>query len=189
MRWLKSLVPTLLIVAAIGVALVILFSNHEDDYGSVPMPAGGPVELPKGTVKVFFEDVRGEQGNPRLTAPLSFEVVRAGGGAPVPLEPTAKNGTSETQVQRSEDIGSLGSIAKLDVPDEGTYFVEVRSAGTASELNFGTDRFTAVARRWKLFAGLLGAALLLVLVPMPRRHPHSDDSPGWSSDPRAPYAG
>jgi hypothetical protein len=188
MRWLKQLVPTLLILAAVGVALATLFSSHEDEYGSVPMPAGGSVELPEGTVKVFYTDAPGQTGS-RLAAPLSFEVVPAGGGDAVPLEPTAKNGTSETQVQRSEDITSLGSIAKLEVPQQGTYLVDVRSGGTISSLSFGIDPLTAVAHRWKLFAALLGAAVLLILVPMPRRDGRADDAPGWSSDPRAPYAG
>jgi hypothetical protein len=189
MRWLKQFVPSLLVVAAFAVALATLLSGHENKYGTVPMPAGGAVGLPEGTVKVFYEGAPGQEGGTRLAAPLSFEVVPAGGGAPLPLEPTAKNGTSETQVQRSEDVTSLGSIAKLDVPEAGTYVVDVKSSGTISSLSFGVDPLTAVAQRWKLFAGLLGAALLLILVPMPRRHDRADDAPGWSSDSRTPYAG
>ena len=189
MRWIKQVVPTLLIVAALAVALVTLFTDHKSDYGSVS-PIGGSVELPKGTVKVFYEGAPGQRGSPKLAVPVSFQVVPAGGGAPVPLEPTAKNGTSETQVQRSEDITSLGSIAKLDVPAEGTYLVRVRSAGAlGSSLSFGTDPFTAVVRRWEVFAVLFGLALLIAFIPGPGRwsRGREEEDVGWSSDPRAPY--
>ena len=188
--WLKRFVPTLLILAAFAVALVTLLTNHESDYGSVPTPAGGSVELPKGTVKVFYEDASAAAENPRLAAPISFEVVPAGGRDPLPLEPTAKDGTSETQVQRSEDIASRGSIAKLDVPAEGTYVVRVRSAGAVgAPLDFGTDPFTAVAHRWKLFAVLFGLAVLLMIIPMHGRWGRGrEEDTGWSSDARSPYA-
>jgi hypothetical protein len=189
-RWLKQVVPTLLVVAALAVALVTLLTNHDADYGNVPMPAGGSVELPKGTVKVFYDDELAQQGTTKLATPVSFEVVPAVGGAPVPLEPTAKSGTSETQVQRSEDITSLGSIAKLDVPEEGTYVVRVRSAGSvASSLTFGTDPLTAVARRWRLFAILFGLAVLIAFIPIPGGwgRGREGEETDWSSDPRAPY--
>ncbi len=190
MRWLKQVVPTLLVVAALAVALVTVFTDHKADYGSVP-PAGGEVDLPTGTVKVFYEGAPAQQGSPRLAVPVSFQVVPAGGGAPVPLEPTAKNGTSEVQAQRSEDITSRGSIAKMDVPAEGTYVVRMRSASApGSSLSFGTDPFTAVARRWELFAILLGLAVLIAFIPIPRgwgRGSEEEDT-GWSSDSRAPYA-
>jgi hypothetical protein len=190
-HWIKRVVPTLLVVAALAVALVTLFTNHEADYGTVPMPEGGSVDLPKGTVKVFYDDALAQQASTNLATPLSFEVVPAGGGAPVPLEPTAKSGTSETQVQRSEDVTSLGSVAKLDVPAEGTYLVRVSSAGAVgSSLNFGTDPLTAVVRRWQLFAILFGLAVLIVLIPAPGRWSRGrEEEAGWSSDPRAPYAG
>jgi len=191
MRWIKQAVPTLLVVAALAVALVTLLTDHEADYGTVPMPAGGSVELPKGTVKVFYADASAQAQSPRLAAPLSFEVVPAAGGAPLPIEPTAKTGTSDTQVQRSEDITSLGSIAKLDVPAEGTYSVRVRSAGVVgSSLSFGTDPLTAVARRWETFAVLFGLALLIAFLPMPGSwsRGREDEATGWSSDSRAPYA-
>jgi hypothetical protein len=94
------------------------------------------------------------------------------------------------QVQRSEDVNSFGSIAKLDVPAEGTYAVRMRSAGAlGSSLSFGTDPFTAVVRRWELFAILLGLAILIAFIPRPGRwsRGREEEDAGWSSDPRAPY--
>jgi hypothetical protein len=189
MRWLKQIIPTLLVLAAAAVVLFTLFSNHESDYGRVTLPPGGTVELPKGTVKVFYEDAS-QLPDPKLAAPLSFQVFPAAGGAPIELEPTAKSGTSETQVQRSEDPSSLGSVAKLKVPAEGTYLVRGTSTGVAgSALTFGTDPITAVIRRWELLAILLGAAALVAFIPLPGGRRGTDESAGWSSDPRAPYAG
>jgi hypothetical protein len=94
-------------------------------------------------------------------------------------------------VQRSEDVTSLGSVAKLDVPAEGSYVVRVSSAGSVgSSLNFGTDPLTAVARRWRLFAILFGLAALIAFIPIPGGWGRGREGKetGWSSDPRAPYA-
>ena len=62
-----------------------------------------------------------------------------------------------------------------------------------SFLKFGTNAGAAVVDRWRLLAGLIGAALLISLIPVPRGGSRWDDETeaptGWSSDPRAPYAG
>jgi hypothetical protein len=189
MQAVKRIVPTLLGVAIATVVLFTLFSNHESDYGRVPLPPGGTVELPEGTVKIFFEEA-GSASDSRLAAPLSFQVSPSGGGGPLALEPTSKSGTSETQVQRSEDVTSLGAVAKLNVPEEGTYVVRGGSPALAgSALSFGTDPLTAVGRRWQLLAILLGAGVLIALIPLPRGGSGAAaESTGWSSDPRSPYA-
>jgi hypothetical protein len=196
MRWIKHITVPLLVLAAAVVALATVFSDHDDDYGTVTLPAGGLVELPSGTVKVFYQEGNLPQ-NPiaDLAAPVRFEVTPAGGGAPLAKTPTADTGNAELQTQRSADIGSPGSVADIEVPAEGTYSV-TGSAGRpgqpagAARLTFGTDPLGAVARRWKLLAGLLVAAFLVALVPIPRRRPHDEAAgpSGWSSDPTAPYA-
>jgi hypothetical protein len=189
MRRLKQLAPTVLVLAALAVAGVTLLTDHKSDFGTVPMPAGGSVDLPKGSVEVYYEDPPGQEQSNKLTDPVSFEVTPSGGGAPVAIEPTAKDGTSETQVQRSEDITSLGSIAKLDVPEAGTYFVRVSSGTAGASLDFGMDRFGAVAGRWELYAVLVGAALLIMLLPTSRRRGGGEEEElSWSSDARTPYA-
>jgi hypothetical protein len=193
MRWIKQITVPLLVLAAFAVALATVFSNHDADYGTVTLPEGGLVELPSGTVKVFYK----EEDQPRnpiadLAAPISFEVTPAGGGAPLEETPTAKSGTAEFETERSADIGSPGSVADIEVPAEGTYLVSGSSGQPvgASRLTFGTDPLGAVTRRWKLLAGLLIAAVLVALVPLPRRRPHDEAAgpSGWSSDPTAPYA-
>jgi hypothetical protein len=187
MSALKRILPPLLGFAAVAVVLVTLLSNHESDYGEVPLPAGGTVELPKGTVKVFLEEPS-HSTDADLAAPLSFQVTSAA-GMPVPLEPTAKDGTSEALTDRSEGVAEFGSVANLKVPEDGSYRVSAGSQAPAgSSLTFGTDPLDAVADRWRLLAILIGAAVLIALLPGPPRSRTTDEASGWSSDPRTPYA-
>jgi hypothetical protein len=195
MRWLKQITPALLVLAAIGVALATVLTDHSSDYGQVSLPEGGTVELPEGTVIVFYDELGSStQATRKLSAPLDFKVAPAGGGAALPEKPTADNGTGEFQTTRSEDIGQLGSVAEVEVPSSGNYVVSGssgRSAGS-SYLTFGTTAFNAVVRKWHTLAALVGAAILVMLLPTPRRRHRYDDAPGaagWSSDPRSPYAG
>jgi hypothetical protein len=191
MRWLKHTTSLLLIVAVAAVALATAFSEHSDDYGRVGLPQGGTVDLPKGTVTVFFKELGQQDPIRQLDAPLSFQVVPASGGQPLEEAPTA-GGTSEVEVQRSEQIGSLGSVAKVEVPEAGLYTVSGSATGSAgsSFLTFGTDAGTAVFHKWKLLAGLLGGAMLLTLIPTPRPSKRWEDGAGpsgWSSDSTSPY--
>jgi hypothetical protein len=192
MRWLKHIVPTLLVIAALAVALATLFSDHSSDFGAVPLPQGGTVELPKGTAKVFYKEPdQAQHPAASLNVPLTFAVTPAEGGPALDEKPTAKEGTSDTEVQRSEDVGSLGSVANIEVPAEGSYVVNGSSGRPAgsSSLTFGTSPMGAVLRRWHLLAGLLLAALLVSLIPLPSgRRRYDDAEPAWSSDSRFPYA-
>jgi hypothetical protein len=193
MRWIKNITVPLLVLAAAAVAVATVFSNHDDDYGAVALPAGGVVELPSGTVKVFYkEGDEAREITARLAAPLRFEVTPAAGGPPLEETPTAKEGSAELETQRSADVGSPGSVADIEVPAEGSYLVSGSSGqpAGASSLSFGTGPLGAVARRWKLIAGLLIGAVLVALVPLPRRRPDDEAAgpSGWSSDPTAPYA-
>jgi hypothetical protein len=193
MRWLKHTVSLLLLVAAVAVTLGTVFSNHSDDYGKVPLPQGGVVHLPQGKVVVFYRQAGGgTDGAP--AAPLTFQVTRVADGAPVPV--SADNGaTIPNADRRSETIGELGAVAKLDVSSAGSYVVSAGGAGApgTSSLEFGTNAGSALAKRWRLLAGLLGAAILVALIPVPRSKRRWEDesgpASGWSSNPRAPYAG
>jgi hypothetical protein len=194
MRWFKHTVSVLLLVAAAAVALATALSDHSDDYGRVPLPQGGIVHLPEGKVTVFYSQL-GDGSDPvQQVGQFGFQVVPAGGGSPVPV--ASGNGTeSADAVQRSETIGELGAVAKLDVPSSGDYVVSASSnlAQGSSSLEFGTNAGSALLQRWHLLAGLVIAAILIALIPTPRprrRWEDEGDAPsGWSSDPRAPYAG
>jgi hypothetical protein len=192
MHWLKRIIPALLVLAALAVVLATAFSDHEDDYGRVPVPAGGTVQLPRGTVKVFYEQIGQTQQSIRLENPITFEVRSAAGGPPLEQRATAGDSEGELQVQRSQELGALGSIAELEVTAAGTYVVGAVTgpAPGGSSLSFGTDPFSAVLDRWRLLAILLVAAVLIALIPLPkRRHRQWDEGAeaGWSSDPRTPY--
>jgi hypothetical protein len=194
MRWFKHTISVLLLVSAAGVALATALSNHNDDYGQVQLPQGGIVHLPAGTTTVFFREL-GDGSDPirQLQNPLSFQVVPLGGGAAISMA-AVNGGTPGTAVNRSETIGELGAVAKLEVPSTGSYEVSGSSglAPGSSFLEFGTNPADAVLHRWKLLVGLVLAAILIGFIPTPkpRRRWEEERGPsGWSSDSRAPYAG
>ncbi|HEY1357125.1 MAG TPA: hypothetical protein VGF21_02360 [Thermoleophilaceae bacterium] len=191
MRWFLHTISILLVLAAAGITLAIAFSSHSDDYGRVPLPQGGTVHLPKGKVTIYYR-VRGEE-NPKNASGLALRITPVGGGAPIATL-LANGQTSDVAVTRSETIGEAGSLAKLDVPAAGDYVVSATTplAPGVSSLEFGTNAGAAVLKHWKLLGGLLVGALLLALIPAPRsgrRRRGGDEPTGWSSNPRAPYAG
>jgi hypothetical protein len=192
MRWLKHTISILLLLGAVGVVLATVFSDHSDDYGQVSLPQGGTVHLPEGKVTVFYRQLADSSQPDQSPGGFSFNVVPAHGGQPVDMS-LANEGTSGFGTTRSETIGEHGAIAKLDVPVAGDYVVSgsTNLAAGTSFLDFGTNAASAVRDRWKLIAGLLLGALLVSLIPVPRRSGRrwEGDSGGWSSDPRAPYAG
>jgi hypothetical protein len=192
MRWLKHIVSLGMVIAAFGIALSTGLSDHTHDYGQVPLPEGGVVDLPAGTVIVYYTQA-GDGSDPIrvLTQPLTFQAVPVGGGPAVPMR--AQGGsTPDVAVQRSQTIGELGAVAKLDVPSSGLYQVSGSTnlpAGTSS-LKLGTNAGTALVHKWKLLAGLLIGAFLISLIPVPRHRREETGAPlGWSSNPRSPYVG
>jgi hypothetical protein len=192
MRWLKHTMSVILLLGAVGVVLATVFSDHSDDYGRVTLAQGGTVHLPEGKVTVFYRELADSSQPDQSPGGFAFNVVPAHGGPPVDLS-LANEGTTDLSVTSSETIGEHGALAKLDVPVAGDYVVSGSSnllAGT-SFLEFGTNAASAVRDRWKLIAGLLLGGLLIALIPVPRRSGRrfEGDSGGWSSDPRAPYAG
>src|SRR4051794_10337147 len=193
MRWLKRMISLTLLLVAAGVIVATGFSEHSDDYGRASLPQGGTVHLPKGKVTVYYRVNGDTPALDRNTGGVAFQVVPVAGGTPIAM--TLDNGQpSEVAVQRSETIGELGALAKLDVPAAGDYLVTGRSdfAPGSSFLEFGTNAGSAILAKWKLIAGCLIGALLLMLLPVPRsgrRRRDSAGEPQWSSDPRAPYAG
>jgi hypothetical protein len=194
MRWIKHTVTLLLLLAAVAVALGTAFSDHSGDYGKVPVPQGGVVHLPEGKVVVFSSQAGGSDAGGEASVPFTFQVTPAGGGTPVPVSSDGGVAVANAD-QRSETIGELGAVAKLDVPSAGSYRVTA-SGGVApgtTSLEFGTNAGDAVLHRWRLLAGLVIAAVLVGLIPVPRSRRRWEDesgpSSGWSSDSRAPYVG
>ena len=190
MRTLKRIIPVVLLLTAAGIVLATALSDHSSDYGRVPLPQGGTVELPEGTVKIFYEEEGLPQGAVGFDTRIEFRVAPAGGGEPLRAESTGRQGNEDVAVERSQDLGELGSVGELEVPAAGSYVVSGdsgRPPGT-SALSFGTDPFSAVVEKWRLLALLLGAALLIMLIPVGGRRRLERGEPSWSSDPRTPYA-
>jgi hypothetical protein len=192
MRWLMHTLSILLLLVAVGIVIATGFSDHSDDYGEVSLPQGGVVHLPEGKVTVFYRLSGDTSELAQSTSGVAFQVAPAAGGPPVAM--TVDGQPSEVAVQRSETIGELGAIAKLDVPSAGDYLVSGATdlAPGAASLEFGTNAGRALLERWKLLAGLLLGAALLAIIPAPRSGRRLEDAPpatGWTSDPRPPYAG
>jgi hypothetical protein len=190
MRWLKHIIPIVLVLTAVGIVLATALSEHSSDYGRVTLPQGGVVELPEGTVKIFYEEQGLSQQTVTFGRRIEFAMTPAGGGEPLRAQSTVREGGGDTAVERSQDLGDLGSVAEVEVPAAGSYRVSGdsgQSPGT-SALSFGTDPFSAVVEKWRLLAILLGAALVIMLIPVGRRSRPEGVESSWSSDPRTPYA-
>jgi hypothetical protein len=188
MRWLKHTTVVVLLLVAAGVALSTAFSDHDDDYGRVTLPQGGAVKLPQGQVKVFLRQDGQAVDTSQLSAPITLQIVPATGGAPLKTSATVE-GTNDLELQRSEDLGSLGSVADVDVPAEGEYVISGSAGQSTTTLTLGTTAGQALINKWHLLAALVGAALLISLIPVPRRRSSWDQTEsGWSSDPTSPYA-
>jgi hypothetical protein len=194
MHALQRLLPKLLVLAAAGVVLATLLSDHSAEYGQVTLPRGGVATLPEGTVRVFVDEsatAGDDSSDPRhLSAPLRFDVTPVGGGPAVAKDPTTKDGTGELFTTRSQAIGSAGAVANLEVPAEGEYRISgsLGDSGT-TQLSFGLDSFMAVLDEWKLLAGLLGGALLIAMIPLPKRGARRDWSGEASGEASPPSAG
>lgn len=175
MQWLKRVVPKLLVVAALAVVIGTLFSGHDSEYGTVTLPKGGVVALPEGTAEVFIDEGSALEGGHRLSSPLRFEVTPLNGGAALTKDPATNEGSGEAQVERSEGIASKGAVATVEVPSAGDYRISGGlESNTPAKLTFGTDAFMAVVGKWKLCGGLLAAAFLFSLIPVPKRESSAD---------------
>ena len=178
---LKRIAFWCLLIAAFAIALTTAMGDHEAEHGSLTLPPGGTVELPEGTVKVFYDEGGEVQTGAKLSAPVRFQVVPAAGGPPL-TDQTGPAQATGVETQRSEDVISRGSVAELDVPADGAYVVTgTTGAATPGVIKFGTDPFSAVIDRWRLLGGLLAAALVLAFIPAPRTRQSGQSDAAWAA--------
>lgn len=181
-RSIKQMVFWALMIAAFAIVLTTALADHEADHGTLTLPPGGTIELPEGTVKVYYEEGGQANASSRLAAPLRFQVVPAAGGAPLTESSTTPAATS-AGTQRSEDLISRGSVAELEVPADGAYVVTGSTgAATPGVIKFGTDPFSAVIDRWRLLAVLVGGAMLVAFIPVPRTRRSGHQDTVWAAD-------
>jgi hypothetical protein len=199
MQWLQRVIPPVLVLAAVAVLLATVVSSHKTEYGSAPIPGGGVVHLPKGTTTVFVDDenVAGGGEAEHLAGTLVFELIPVGGGDPLPEESSTSGGSAEGYYDRSEGILTRGAVAKVEVPATGDYRVtgDFKEPVQGATIDFGLTAFGAVADKWKILAGLLGAAFLITLLPTPRRRAHyesdseAEQGAGYQTPRVNPYNG
>jgi hypothetical protein len=179
MQWLKRVLPSCLVIAAIAVVIVTMLSDHSSVRGSVPLPQGGTVTLPAGKTTVFADQsVANKDDETRLQSPVSFGVAPVGGGEPLEVVPSSDDENPDQIYHRSESIGSRGALASIDAPEAGKYLVagSFEDPHVTGTLSFGTTSFAAVLGKWKLLAGLIGAAILISMMPLPRRSSDWDEA-------------
>ncbi len=199
MRWLKHILVTGLLLAAVAVTLAAVVQRSLRRLRKRGAAFGWRRSPPQGDGDGLYSQ-DGSVSEQQQNGGLSFQAIPVAGGDPIAMS-SAGGSISAEGTQRSEVIGEHGAIAKLDVPADGDYRIVAATdlqPGSAS-LDFGTNSATAVAAKWKLLAALVGAAFVIALIPTPRHRRRSQDDPEtpgasgtpteWSSTPRAPYAG
>ena len=170
---------TVIWLALLGLVIYICaaaFGADTAQFGSVPVPGQGTVELREGAIDVYYaEGVDPDAGIP-LVVPTDLNyVVRDPQGDVVP-------DASEGDESKSTDDGLAMRIGELQAPEDGTYTVEAESSDAQQritpELTFGEDPFAALKHRFSdvvdEFKGPLGilvllALLILIFIPRYRR--------------------
>lgn len=187
MHALRRILPTLMLLGALVVVLVTLFTDHKSEYGQVDLPRGGVVTLPAGSAKVFADSEEGDDRN--LPATLIFQAVPAEGGAPLAVDPTDSEGTPTAMSTRSQSIGAAGAVADIENPSAGQYTVSGQMGEYPTTLSFGETPFSAVLGEWKIWVGLLAAAFLISLIPVDRVGRRSGSGSAHGQGPAAPVDG
>ena len=140
---------TVIWLALLGLVIYICaaaFGADTAQFGSVPVPGQGTVELREGAIDVYYaEGVDPDAGIP-LVVPTDLNyVVRDPQGDVVPDD-------SQGDESKSTDDGLARRIGELQVPEDGTYTVEAESSDAQQritpELTFGEDPFAALKHRF-----------------------------------------
>ena len=116
------------------IGLVTSTLNH-DEFGTVPIPGQGVVELDEGTVAVFYQERANLSENESLDVP-SFQLdIRRRGDAPVDVEDAGPGSSYELNDLAGTQIG------KIEVEETGPYTVRTggRLGRREPEVSFGEE--------------------------------------------------
>lgn len=150
----------------LGYLLLAAFEGDSAQFGSVPVPGEGRVELPEGDVDVHYAEGADPDSGVELIAPPDLEVtVRGPEGQNVPV-------SSRGAEPESTDDGMARLIGAVRTSRDGLYDVEAESAQATQRIRprvtFGQGPFAAVEHRFDevvdVLRGPVGIALLVVLV-------------------------
>jgi hypothetical protein len=133
--WTMLVTGIVLTASGLAVGLPPLFSADHDEYGRVPIPGKGDVDLPEGEVVVFYEDGSSPADGFFSPPEVDWRIRPGDGGKPLELDGDANR---ESNVR---DDRSWADIEGLDVPADGDYSVEVRqvAGGPNPTLTFGSS--------------------------------------------------
>ena len=167
---------------AIGIALVALtiyivsagFSGATDQFGSVPVPGDTSIELPKGTIDIYYSEGTDPDAGIDLVVPsdLKFRVVHPP-NTYVDVTVRGGEGTKET------DNGLATVVGEMKTPFEGNYTIQAESDDAQQRitpsLTFGEGKFDAIGDRLdevidtlKGPVGILALLVIVILIFIPR---------------------
>ncbi len=167
---------------AIGIALVALiiyivsagFSGATDQFGSVPVPGKSTIELPKGTIDIYYAEGTDPDAGIDLVVPSDLKyTVFDPPNTYVHVEIRGGEGSKET------DNGLATVIGEMKTPFEGTYTIESESNDAQQRitpaLTFGEGKFDAIKDRLddvidtlKGPVGILALLVIVILIFIPR---------------------
>lgn len=161
----------LLVAVGIGIAWYILggFPRDHDQYGSVSVPGQRVLELPKGDVRVNFENDNTGSGDTRSIqdrpAGLAVRALPAGGGDQIEVKDVPGWLFSSASGDRGHE-----PFGKVEIPSAGSYRIRVTSddaqrldTGVASRSASGTGtgpEITLGQRPWSPPGSVLLSAIL-----------------------------
>lgn len=168
--------------AAIGIALVALiiyivaagFSGATDQFGSVPVPGKSSIELPKGTIDIYYAEGADPDAGIDLVAPtdLKYTVLHPPNTY---IDVTVRGGEGSKET----DDGLATVVGEIKTPVEGTYTIDAESDDAQQRitpaLTFGEGKFDAIGDRLddvidtlKGPVGILALLVIAILIFIPR---------------------
>ena len=152
------------ILASVAATAIFVFgmvkgAGEADKYGGIRLPGKGTLDLPEGTVALYYEERVTLNENESLDIPSGLRVVARRENDVVRSEKVVHNAVNT-------DGRSLREFAKLEIPRAGRYKVTARSSGQGSNrpgVTFGKSQLDGLGRLALVAGGIEVGGLLLAL--------------------------